>query len=179
MVVVSDRSWLRTNRIQTFVGNAEDRRRSREPDNAIRITIGGINGPVTQLCRDAVMLNLQQNLGPHTRNPKRPLIIRRQRACYKRLQRRDRQSTANRKWLKWDRDDRTLPESIESAARADPYIALAVMQNASDVVAGQTILLGERLHLGIVELPCRRPFDLRVAGDDPDTELDGFQYPGW
>ena len=143
------------------MGKAVDRRRSREPDNAIRITIGAINGQVTQLCHDFVILNLLQNLGPDTRNPKRPLVTRRQRDCCKRVQRWDRQSAAIRNWLKWDRDDRTLPESIESAARADPYIALAVLQHGIYVIACQTILLGERLHLGIVELPCRRPFHLR------------------
>src|SRR5437899_10116810 len=29
------------------------------------------------------------------------------------------------------------------------------------IIACHTILLGERLYLGIVELPCRRPFNLR------------------
>jgi len=78
------------------------RGRSREPDNAIRITIGTINGPVTQLYHDFAILNLQQNLGPDTSSPKRPLVSRRQRACCKRVQRWNRQSTPIRNWLEGD-----------------------------------------------------------------------------
>src|SRR5690348_4343745 len=114
-----------------------------QPDNAIRITISAINRMVAQLRHDLLIANLQQNLRADARRPDRTLITRRQRGCGKGMHRGDRQSTAMQNWLKGDRNDRALSESIESAARAKPYIAFAALQHAMYVVVCQTVLLGK------------------------------------
>jgi len=131
MVVEVTAPGFETNRIQTFAGKAEDRRRSREPDNAIRITIGTINGPVTKLYHDLAILNLQQKLGADTaaQGPLRSAVA--TRACCKRVATMRIAEHPDTKLAGGGlRRQDSVGIDLDPPLCAEPYIALAVLQHA-------------------------------------------------